>query len=475
MKRLKLFIILILLCAFFGKSPSSSATSQNGLGSSLVYLPIIYTPPGPAIPTVNVPFISGDIQAAVTNQTAIFWFGRVYETENYTDVRVAYTEEFLYVRLAVFDRQLWYDKTPSIQDLTDWDSAALYLDLDGNVGNSVDLNSYAFLGQLAWNEPNMEAAYQGNNGQWQQVSIPFGSYAGWKSDGSGINDDSKPDRGWTLTYNIPYSSLGLSGMPAQGKVWGLAIVLYDRDDQNGAIQIPEKTWPPAMTPSTPSSWAKLSFGLPSFTALPTQPDGKTTIRHGDSNGNVVKDGMVGGGSVCGSGLYSFGEWGEKNYAGAHQINIQNQHDIADWPCFSKFYLTFPLDKVPAGVQITSATLTMMHFSNAGNVGGTTNPVVSLLQVLTVAEDWNESTLTWNNAPLALENISRTWVESIYNIPPVPRVWDVSLAVAEALDEGKPLRLAVYSADADYHSGKYFHSSDAAYDFRPMLTVNWANP
>jgi hypothetical protein len=42
---------------------------------------------------------------------------------------------------------------------------------------------------------------------------------------------------------------------------------------------------------------------------------------------------------------------------------------------------------------------------------------------------------------------------------VPYTWDISRAVAAAYTAGGPLRLVLYSADSDYHSGKYFVSSD----------------
>jgi hypothetical protein len=38
-----------------------------------------------------------------------------------------------------------------------------------------------------------------------------------------------------------------------------------------------------------------------------------------------------------------------------------------------------------------------------------------------------------------------------------------------------LRLALYSADEDYHSGKYFYSSDAGIEARPTLKVIFGNP
>jgi len=86
--------------------------------------------------------------------------------------------------------------------------------------------------------------------------------------------------------------------------------------------------------------------------------------------------------------------------------------------------------------------------------------------MTVAEDWNEAALTWNNAPFAMENVSRAWVQPIEGCgapggipwPCVPRTWDVSLAVAQAYAARTPLRLVLYSADSDYSTGKYFTSS-----------------
>ncbi|NJN43453.1 MAG: DNRLRE domain-containing protein [Anaerolineae bacterium] len=233
-----------------------------------------------------------------------------------------------------------------------------------------------------------------------------------------------------------------------------------------------------MSTTVPNTWGQISFGqsfnTSSLLKANLQVDGSTTIRHG-LNGAIVKDGMVGGGFNCGSGLYSFGQWGLENYSGAHQINIQNQFNLADWPCFSKFYITFPLNSLPSGVQINSATLTLKHFSNSG---GATNPVNSLLQALTIAEDWDENTLTWNNAPLAMENVSQIWVESYYDTPPAARIWDLSSAVATAFASGQPLRLVIYSADSPQHSGKYFISSDAgaaSANDRPTLIVNWSNP
>ncbi|MEE9618403.1 MAG: hypothetical protein V3T90_15560, partial [Anaerolineae bacterium] len=81
---------------------------------------------------VNAPYNVPDVEAA------IFWFGRVTPTENSVDGRVRYNDDHLYLRVAAFDRRLWYDASPSPNDLTAWDAVTLYLDTDGNVGNVPD-------------------------------------------------------------------------------------------------------------------------------------------------------------------------------------------------------------------------------------------------------------------------------------------------------------------------------------------------
>jgi len=60
-------------------------------------------------------------------------------------------------------------------------------------------------------------------------------------------------------------------------------------------------------------------------------------------------------------------------------------------------------------------------------------------------------------------------------PGVAYHWDVGRALSEAYAAGEPLRLALYSADSEYHSGKYFWSSDAGALGRPSLEVVWGNP
>lgn len=457
--------------------PVSAYTSPNNPleENNQVYLPIILTPKK-TLPRVNAPFFNNDFRLP---EAAIFWFGQVNPIDNYIDVRVGYNTDVLYVHVASFDRLLWYDTDPSFEDLADWDAVSLYLNLEGNSGQNLGINSFRFDAQLNMLEPrdDWQAAYRGNDTDWITASIPFITTSRWRGNAP---NDTTDDRGWAMTYEIPFSSLGLSAPPAEGIKWGLAVMMHDRDDAVGTA-IPVKSWPESMDSNRSETWGQLIFGFPTYAPPTTSSSNTTVIRQGLNGGNVV-DAHVGGHTTCGSPYWPdfFNGWGEANYAGYEQVNIQNQFDVADWPCFSKFYVTFPLNMVPRGKVILSSKLRMFKFGNSGQ-GLEPEPQPSLVQVLTVKADWVEGAITWNNAPLAFENISGTWVDPVDSFPGYPGIpyeWDVSRAVAEAYRSGEPLRLVLYSADAAQHSGKYFFSSDIGEwnaEGRPTLEVVWGEP
>jgi len=258
----------------------------------------------------------------------------------------------------------------------------------------------------------------------------------------------------------------------------MAVAVHDRDDAAGT-PIADEAWPEGMSPEQPRTWADLVFGLPTFTPPVAAPGGTATIRQ-RLGGATVPDAAVGGtiDNLCpGDPDVVWNQWGDANFAGAPGFNLQNQADIADWPCFAKYYATFPLDALPRGKVVLSATLTLHEWG--GSDPSQAQP--SLIQVLTLADDWEEATLTWNNAPLAAENVSVAWVDPLPGYPGWPGVpwrWDVSGAVAEAHTSGESLRLALYEADGARHSGKYFFSSDTEdlnAEGRPTLRVHWGDP
>ncbi len=430
-----------------------------------------------ATPTrrVHAPYFSGSV---LYPQTAIFWFGRITPTENYTDVRVGYNDNHLFINFAVADRLLWYDTTPAPADMTAWDAATVYLNLDGRSGNIPTANTYRLVAQLNFWESRAayQVAYRGDGTGWMQTAMAFTTISGWRGDAPNTNAD---DRGWTMTFIIPFTSLGLSSKPAYQTTWELSVAVHDRDDATGT-PLADRFWPETMHSTRPETWGELIFGRPAaYVPEPYVPGSENTTTIRDRlHGVTVTDAAVGGHTTCGSGLNYWTQWGEKNYAGLWFFNIQNQADISDWPCNSKYYVTFPLGLIPAGKIIVNARLILHQF---GGAGYTPPAQPSLIQAFTVEEPWSEATLTWNNAPLAADFVSATWVDptAVYlGQPGKPWTWDVSAPTATAYAEDKPLRLVFYEADAAYHSGKYFRTSEEEeFDAvgRPTLVVTWAEP
>lgn len=453
-------------------SPSPTKTP----GATLTPTPTETDEPAPVATQrrVNAPFFVGDV---VFEQMAIFWFGYLSETSNYADVRVGYNQSGLTVYIAVFDRHLWYDESPTSETLTDWDAVTLLLDTNPNA-SVLTTSSHRFVAQLSGGvSPDHRTSYRGGGGDWQGAALNFETLPGWR--GESLNNNIGTDRGWALKFTIPFSTLGLNAPPPTGNEWRLALQLHDRDDRN-ASPLPVQFWPESMQRDRPATWGRLRFGLPIYSPPAVASAGETVVRRPTQNHTSVPDADVGSAitNQCpGDDSHIWNEWANRNYGSAPDFNIQNQSDIADWPCFAKYYVTFPLDTVPLNKVIISATLTLHQFGNAGDAN---QAQPSWIQVLTAAEDWQENTITWNNAPLAWENVTGRWVDPVrapINWPGAPRTWDVTYAVAAAYQDNQPVRLILYEADSAYHSGKYFVSSDTGdwnSEGRPTLRIMWGN-
>ncbi|MCS7011108.1 MAG: DNRLRE domain-containing protein [Anaerolineales bacterium] len=424
-------------------------------------------------PRINAPGFGA--QEVPFEQTSIAWFGYLSPESNFTDIRVGYNDAYLYVYLAIFDRHLWYEEQPVQQRLTDWDAVTLFLDTSG--GEALSPASWKFVAQL-YGEPSPErrAAYRWNGANWELTELAFEAIPGWR--GNALNNNEDTDRGWAMGFTVPFSVLGLVTAPVEGTTWRIAVITHDRDEQDGPV-LPEQFWPPSFRAEMPACWGWLRFGLPEY-HRDASATGSLLIVRPTQDSPLVPDADVGGASSnqCpGDENHIWNEWANRNYGHAPDFNIQNQSDVADWPCFSKYYITFSLEGLPAGKRIVSATLTLYQFGSAG--GDQARP--SWIQVLIAAEDWQEETITWNNAPLAYENIGGTWVDPITEHPGwpgIPRSWDVTYAVARAYARREPLRLVLYESGSAYHSGKYFVSSDTG-DWnaagRPRLEVVWGEP
>jgi len=482
MKTTYLLLTIVLICSFIFYSPANARGSAPQAATNAIFIPMVSNGSlSQNSVRINAPYFA-DGAALHFNEAAIFWFGKVSSSENYADLRVAYDNTKLWVYLSTFDRYLWYATQPGASPITTWDSVTLQINLNGNVGSALATSAYRFDGAMSWFESRAayQAAYRGQNSQWAAANLAFQTTAGY--DGW-FNDNVKGSRGWAITFEIPFSSLGLIGRPADGSLWGISMLMHDRDSAAGPA-LADTTWPAAMQPVVPSTWAQLRFGLPPTGAQSGTVTGSDLIRRDTVRGVNVTDASVGGTTpnLCpGDPTYIWNSWGNTNFGSQADFNIQNQSKITDWPCFAKYFVTFPLATVPANKKILSARLVLHHQGSAGEAGLATP---SLIQVLTIGQDWNENTITWNNAPPPLENVSQAWVD----VPPPPtydygawpkiaRYWDVTSAVIKAYQSNQPVRFVLYAADSDYHSGKYFASSNTGdwnINGRPALEIQWGN-
>jgi hypothetical protein len=130
--------------------------------------------------------------------------------------------------------------------------------------------------------------------------------------------------------------------------------------------------------------------------------------------------------------------------------------------------------------VINATLTLHQVGNStGFQDDPAKALNSLIQVSEVHQDWDPATISWNNAPLSFENLSRAWVGSIEQADVgIARTWDVSLLASRAYMAGMPVRLVLYSADFYGPHGKYFFSSSSTDwdgNWRPSLQITLGTP
>ncbi len=467
MKRLLICVLLLLI-----------------VGHYLISAPIKAQSPNPPR-RVNVPYSSTGVP---WGETAIFWFGQNKQgvpSRNYTDVRVAYTAEALQIRATIVDYYLWYNKTPSAaDDLTEYDAVAIYLDTALDRAAAPQADDYTFLvGAHHWPSQNATQYHRQAQGDgvdwdtgWTADWADYEAMQWWCNTGPNSNECGI-DFGWTTIFTIPWGTVGVVGPPPEGTLWGLGVQLYDRDDDPPAGYVAPEYWPETFDADSPATWGELHFGYADYERPPNVPEGTTMIRAASTTDNTVEDSWMGGGGSCGGG-HEGGS--EINHGDNNALFSGTETAPAHFPCFNKSYLRFSLDAIPAGKTIISASLTLHLW---GNAGGTGQALPSWVHLFTVSDPWDEMAIHWNNAPLAQENVSATWVHPYSrpgNIewPGDPYTWDATQAVAEAYAAGRPVSLAIYGSDNAQHSSKYLLASETG-DWnvagRPALNVTWGAP
>ena len=448
---------------------------------------------------VNAPYFSDGLE---WGRTAISWFGENEQgdppTRNYADVRLGYTPNALEIQVTVADYYLWYDEEadPS-SDLTQYEAVAIYLDTDHDRAADPQLDDYSFLiGARHWQDvANYVRQARGDGGGWDTAWSPSAAWTAhsamswWCNPGPNSNECGI-DFGWTAFFTIPWGTLGLSGRPADGTVWGLGVRLYDRDDEPPAGYVSPEHWPEGASPDAPATWGELAFNPLAYEPPYAVPEGTTTIRRVTAtDSSIVQDAWVGGGAWC-SGGHEGGA--DTNHGGLNpdgsvsesELFVGSEVAVTHLPCFSKSFLRFYLDDVPPGKVVVSATLTLHHWGNSGDPSAPKDedrPHDSHVWLYSISDTWTEMGVTWNNAPLAQENLDAVHIPSLSSHPGwpgIPYAWDATQAVADAYGAGRPVDLAIYDSANERNTSKYFTSSETG-DWnavgRPTLTVVWGSP
>ncbi|MCS6798363.1 MAG: DNRLRE domain-containing protein [Myxococcota bacterium] len=444
-----------------------------------------------------------------------FWAGGVGSRRNAIDGRILWTERGLAIRVAVYDRHI-YDEAGPRDDLERWDSLRLMIAprLDAtSLEGALRIDA-----QAGRHGTERTDVFRGSAAGWMAVSMPIGRLgAGGGGDGielekgyrGGERDES---RGWHVVFWIGWRALtGEAGVPMGLR---LGLLAFDRDDASGSRLGEVERFPLTAATETAEGWMPVvladatiasreeSGASPGHAAEayrvagqlpPHRPETMRTvvIREGRM-GAVVENASVGASErLCsGDDAYNFGDgpasWGGET--GRRYFHVQAQADYADWPCFARAYVRFPLDAVPDGAVVLSARLVLHHKqpTSGGDEG-----VWSLVHAFDVdstlrgsSEPWTEADLSWNLAPLPVENLAASWGDRTgvtdrgWDALP-PWSWDVTRAVRRRLAERR-VSFALQPSDVEYHTGKEFVRSEDFPDWgnpeqRPRLEVTFADP
>jgi hypothetical protein len=280
--------------------------------------------------------------------------------------------------------------------------------------------------------------------------------SGWEYGGTGIGW-----RGWSASRLIPWAELG--GKPQPGDVWPLVSTSVGGEQWAGVLH----------------------WGLPDYAGLP----GTYTVTV-----PVVRDASLGGGTDCGNdddpnnrlsptwfadwGGLSRGMWGSGtiNLGQITYANVQNQWDTTDWPCYARYLAAWQLPALPAGATVTGAWLDVYNFGHSWPRPGDPqmDTLYTTIQAHDVSPQWDETAVTWDNAPAPRENVSWTRWDLCAEGANCTRALDVTEIVRRAYAAGSPDAAALlYTAAGSYHSGPYIYTREGGTP--PVVRISYDLP
>jgi len=262
--------------------------------------------------------------------------------------------------------------------------------------------------------------------------------------GNGLDDL----RGWSASSGvIPWATFG--GMPTVGDAWPLTIQRTDADTGRATTQ---------------ADWqGSVKWGAPNYAT-------QRTATYIDVP--LTGDSMLGGGTDCGD-RYDFPEyfpgWGMRNWGDSPYATVENQWDVADWPCSNKWVAKWDLPPLPAGATVVGAELSAWMFGQMGYGCGYCEDGTkdTIWQAYQVPATWSEASVAWDTAPPWSENVSATLVRPVPDAPnwdgnAIEYAFDVGEIVRRAYQGGDGAASALFATSAgQYHSGKYFYSREGA--------------
>lgn len=171
-----------------------------------------------------------------------------WETGSQATYRVIADTEGLYISGIVKDSRL---NANSLSKIWTDDSIEIMIDVDNNGGKVLASRDYKFLVNLI----NIHYSSEAGNADWNG---PFQSTVRYEGT---LNNNNDTDSGYTVEVKIPWTTLGLQGLPTAGTVFGLELGMNDSIAHGSSSWYRQRYWSNADggSANNPSGWGSAIF------------------------------------------------------------------------------------------------------------------------------------------------------------------------------------------------------------------------